>query len=393
MAVSLTGSDPDVISDSLDELVRGHLLTPTGGGRYVLHDLVRDYAGEISGRMDREAALHRVLDDYVHSAHRADTVLGTTRWQPPSPARDGVRPETIDTKAQAVSWFETHRDSISAVIDASADTDHQATWRIAASVANFLSRSGYRRQPLEMLHVGLSAAMKADETATAECHRLLGRAYAVAGEFPPPHEHLSTALATFAAVADTAGLAIANRNLAWLFEQEGEDAMSLLHNTRALDLYNERSEPRGQALALNAIGWDHARMASYDLALSYCGQAIDVLEDLDDHLGVAVTLDSLGYIHHRRGDHARAIACYGRSLALLPDPHDRYNRAEVLDQLGDAHFANHDRAAAAEAWLAAADLLRELDHPDLHAVLRKLAGAAAHAAAPQSRHKRAATHR
>src|SRR5262249_9782287 len=87
-AASLAGMPPGRVRPMLAELVRAHLVTEREPGRYALHDLLRAYAGELAAadelQDDRQAAVRRLLDHYLQSAHRADAIL--------DPARDRIEP-------------------------------------------------------------------------------------------------------------------------------------------------------------------------------------------------------------------------------------------------------------------------------------------------------------
>lgn len=66
-AAALAGTDPVVATAALERLAAAHLVTETGPGRWILHDLVRLYARG----MDPEGgpdALIGVLDHYIATA-------------------------------------------------------------------------------------------------------------------------------------------------------------------------------------------------------------------------------------------------------------------------------------------------------------------------------------
>jgi hypothetical protein len=72
-AASLAAVPPARARMVLAELTRTHLLAEPAPGRYALHDLLRAYASEQAHahetQSDRHAAVHRVLDHYLHTAH------------------------------------------------------------------------------------------------------------------------------------------------------------------------------------------------------------------------------------------------------------------------------------------------------------------------------------
>ena len=93
-AASLAGMRPAEARRLLRELARAHLITEHAPGRYAFHDLLRAYAAEqardTDSEAERDAAIGRVLDHYLHTATRAALLLNPSRepvaLAPPSPA-------------------------------------------------------------------------------------------------------------------------------------------------------------------------------------------------------------------------------------------------------------------------------------------------------------------
>ncbi|AZM45149.1 hypothetical protein DMB38_04265 [Streptomyces sp. WAC 06738] len=74
-AAGLAGLDPRRARPLLSELTRAGLLTEPAPDWFTVHDLLRDYAAELARThdtaADRQDAVQRALDHYVHSAHAA----------------------------------------------------------------------------------------------------------------------------------------------------------------------------------------------------------------------------------------------------------------------------------------------------------------------------------
>src|SRR5262249_24879874 len=85
-AASLARLSPGPARALLAELTRVHLLAEHLPGRYALHDLLRAYACELAcaqdSESDRHAAIRRVLDHYLHTAHSAgDAGAARRAWR------------------------------------------------------------------------------------------------------------------------------------------------------------------------------------------------------------------------------------------------------------------------------------------------------------------------
>ncbi len=123
-AASLAGHDPRRARQELRELVAASLLTEPVPGRYSCHDLLRAYAAELAEQADsaadRRAAMHRVLDHYLHSAEHATAQIRGTNRQAPVPLAalaPRVSAEAVDGKEAVFAWF-------SAEGQRAADGDH-----------------------------------------------------------------------------------------------------------------------------------------------------------------------------------------------------------------------------------------------------------------------------
>jgi transcriptional regulator with XRE-family HTH domain len=124
-AASVAGLCQERARQALTELVLANLLAEHADGRYTCHDLLRAYAAEQAGRSDsdadRRAAMHRMLDHYLHTAFGAARLLD----QADLPARPhtlapGVIPEELADRREAYAWFEAERPVLSAAISQAA---------------------------------------------------------------------------------------------------------------------------------------------------------------------------------------------------------------------------------------------------------------------------------
>jgi tetratricopeptide (TPR) repeat protein len=104
----------------------------------------------------------------------------------------------------------------------------------------------------------------------------------------------------------------------------------------------------------------------------HCEEALSLHRELGPGIVQATAWDSLGYAHHHLGDHPTAIACYNEALGLFRDLGDRYSEAQTLARLGDTHAAADNPDDARAAWLQAAMILDDIDHPDAKEVRAKL---------------------
>lgn len=381
VAASLAGVDVGTVLPSLAELCRAHLLTERVPGRYSCHDLLRRYATELADHAEtddeRRAALHRVLDHYLHTAHAGARLLNPQREPIPLPAaQPGVTPDRLTDYEQALAWFTAeHPTLVAAVAQAAGRCDGHA-WRLAWTLTTFVGRRGHWHDWITCQQTALQAAHRsADPSWQALSHRELGRGYARLGSLDDADRHYRQAIALYCRLGDDSGRAHTHVNLSRASEMRGDPRGALRHAEEALRLFQVTGNQVGQARALNNVGWFCGLLGRHQDALAHCQRALAVHQRLGDQPGQAATWDSLGYAHYHLGHYPQAVSCYERALALFRTLGDRYNEADILGHVGDSHHASGNLPDACHAWRLALRILDELGHPDTEGVRAKLTAA------------------
>jgi hypothetical protein len=115
-AASLAGIAVNAARHLLGELTRAHMISEVSPGRYAPHSVLRAYAADLLCREaddDREPAIRRLLDHYVHTAIRAHRLLHPGRpvvdLAEPAPGPDAGG---LSSGAQAEAWLDTERRSL-----------------------------------------------------------------------------------------------------------------------------------------------------------------------------------------------------------------------------------------------------------------------------------------
>ncbi|MEV4412582.1 tetratricopeptide repeat protein [Catellatospora sp. NPDC049609] len=360
-AACLAGVDAGPAGRTLAELVDAGLLSEHRPGRYALHDLVRAYAGELAHELDppdrRRLAGQRLLDHYVHTAHRAANLLHPPFCDiTPAPMADGTAACELADGAAAGAWFDVEHPVLLAEVRRAARTGFGThAWQLAWALSGYLDRRAMWPDWQEIEELVLQTAQHdGDPTGQAHAHRDLARACSRLGRHDESHGHLKQALDHFAELGDTDGLAQTHLNLGQSLERSQRHREALEQSRRALALFTASGNTAGQAYTLNAVGWQLALLGEYREAVSHCERALERLRRVDDSQGVADTLDSLGYAHHHLGDFAVAVTYYARALAMFRAEGDRFGAASTLQNLADSLAAQGDddaaRAALHEAW-------------------------------------------
>ena len=378
-AASLAGVPVGEARRLLTSLSNAHLIAERTPGRFAFHDLLRAYAAEQAGARhsptERAAALQRMLDHYLHTAHAADRMLyqyrEPLRVDPPSP---GVVAAEVADPDRAMAWLVAEHQNLLAAITLAAGTGHDSSvYGLAWTMTAFLNYQGHWHDWAATMGAALRAARQlGDLGGQAQAHRLLNLAYLQLGRLDEAGTHAEHALRMFGELGDLPGQARIHLNLGRLLERQGKFQQALDQSRKALELSRQADDWAGEADALNWLGWYHSQLGYHEHALEYCHQSLALHEGSGEWPGRADTWDSLGYAHHQLGNHDEAVACYDKALALWHDLGDRYQVAMTLLRLGDTHRAAGNRNAALGAWRRAIEIFDGLGHPEAAAVRSKL---------------------
>jgi DNA-binding SARP family transcriptional activator len=192
-AASLAGVPRRRLAPLVTELTRASLLSEHTPNRYSAHDLLCMYAWEQAQVHDsedeRNAAVRRLLDHYLHTAQAGARLLDPSR--PAIPLIDplpGVQPEVPRTAAEAVDWFTAERTELIAATHRAfhdgGGLDAHA-WQLAAVLEVYLSRQHHWRDLAAISTSALRSAQRLDDE-TGMSHALRGMLLAADGGAPGP---------------------------------------------------------------------------------------------------------------------------------------------------------------------------------------------------------------
>ncbi|RSM50068.1 tetratricopeptide repeat protein [Amycolatopsis balhimycina DSM 5908] len=379
-AAALAGSPPRRTAKVLSMLEEASLLTRRAGGRYAMHDLIRDYATATAGRdlsrVERESALRRVIDFYTHTSHAADHRVDSHRQavRLPAPA-PGAEPGSPPDDSDAMAWFDNEHANLLAAQRTAADLGwHDAVWHLAWGLHTFQNRRGMLHDRLAVWRPALAAAPHLpDPAALSRSRRLLADVFANLRKHDEAVEHLQEAISLAERNEDDTEQSLAQHGLSWVWQLRGDDRRALAHATRALELFRGLGQPVWEARELNQVGWFAARTGDFETARTHCTAALALHRDHGDSHAEADTLDSLGYIEFHTGHHASAIQYYRAALTLYRDRGNTFQVADTLDRLGEPHAALGHDDDARTVWREALEMYRQQDRAeDAERVQRQL---------------------
>jgi len=367
-AAALDGTDLSAACRGLEGLYDQYLLTELAQGRYRMHDLIREHARALAGRLDpdddRDGATARLLDYYQHTAARAGALLARQTRPAPAPA-DGAVPAAVPGLAdpeQALEWARAERASLLACLDYAAETSrHARVVALTAGLAGLLRRDGPWADAITRHTAAVQAARHlGDRLGQAGALNDLGDVRWITGDYPAAAQVLEQALGLYRDLGDRLGQANALTNLGVARSLTGDYPAAAQVLEQALRLYRDLGDRLGQANALRYLGVARRMTGDYPAAAQAQEQALGIYRDLGDRLGQAWALTFLGPVRRATGDYPAAVQAYEQALGIFRDLGDRLGEAWALRYLGVVRRATGDYPAAAQAQEQALGILRDI---------------------------------
>lgn len=379
-AASLIALPVEEARRALRELVDRSLLTAMDSGRFSLHDLLRDYAAERVTEMpeeERDAALRRMLDHYLHTAHAC--------WQqlqfniPPvvtEPPDAGVVLDPVtDTETAWAVFGAEHRVMLNAVERAEEFGADDFIWKMMFVMHGYLSREGHLHDIAAGHRRGLSAAERlGDFHAQSLMHRRLAGTLLSLKDYDEGEHHLREAIRCAQPTGDVLAEAHLRRGLAFGYEKQSRFAEALEVLEEVHPRMEDHSDSYEVGRHLAAFGRAHLNTGDGDRALELCLRAAVKFEETEyngQEEAPAGNLESLGDIYLALGRHEEAVESYGRALVVWRQMRGGSNLADCLIKLGKACFDAGDVDRGSEALteaLAVIDATRDRYQFDVEAL-------------------------
>ena len=395
----------------LDQLYDHHLITEPAPGRYLLHDLLREYARALAAADDDTEDSHiaagRLVNYYAHVAAAASQHIATWttaggRLPPTSPPASAPQ---LATSSEAAAWLESERPNLHAAVNYAAASKmplHAIT--IATAMGGFLRARGHWDQAAEQYQTALIAARDAgDLPGQAGALDELGLLHQLASDYPAAIATLAEAIGLFRELGDLPGQAYALNHLGLVQVDMADYPAAVASHRQALELARDAGDQLAEAVSLIDLGMvqqmtgDYrAATASYEQAFplarsagsafdeadALCEfgavrrltgdypaaiacehQALDLFHHLGDRLGQAWALDELGRVHQLTGDYPAATACLTEAIGLFRDLGDRHGQAKALNSLGELSLRTSAAVEARSQHAEALAIARELGTP------------------------------
>ncbi|MEU1836508.1 AfsR/SARP family transcriptional regulator [Micromonospora chersina] len=361
MVGALTGLPLDQAAELVDELVDRHLVEEIADGRYRLHDLMRQYAYELSLQADsapaRKAAVEGLLDHLLHSVVVASASIEEKRLvdlhlRLKAPLRPDLLPARLPGDLE---WLEEQRLNLAALVRQATREGHEAlAWRLARAAWRFFYMRSYFDDISATHGEGLVAARRTrDRHAVALMHNYLASACVRTGAYQEASAHLHEVVSIRAKLGDVEGTDRARVNLGVLYWLTGRIRESLDINQAAV-----RANALDSLPVLPNLGLTLRFLGRYDESMAVHRLHLFVARIRGDQFHMCNALGHLGGVRYRLGQNAQAERLLRASLALRDRTGNGYARAEILSDLAGTYrqlgrhaeaLRHHDAAIEAAA--------------------------------------------
>ena len=324
----------------------------TGSERYRQHSALHAYATERAAsdldREEAERAIEAMLAWYLHTADNADRVIAPQR--PREDLSDITAPRaslTFPDRESAVSWCETERSNLRAVVNEAARLGlHSIAWRIPTSLWNFFYLRKHWDDWISMHEVGLaSTRCLGDTDAEAAILNNLGGALRQTHQLSRAVECYEAALVirrVLPSPDDQRGLAGTLNDLAETFRSLGRPAESLAYYEEALAISRRRQDRWGEGIFLNNLGEAYCDLGQFERAIELLEEALGIAREVDHRYGEAWRINDLGEAHFGLGRLAEANRYLLKALDLRQELGDEYGEAWTLHRLGEVSVAQDE---------------------------------------------------
>lgn len=330
---------------TLAALVDKSLLQWNPAGRYVLHEMVRQYAYEklqASGEMAAIQAKH--LNYYLDWAIMAESHLVGTEigsWLEQFEAEH-------DNLRAALAWVLAHGEAKSGL-------------KLVVALWWFWYTRGYFSEG----RAWLAQALARDETAGPDDTRAkaLNGAGVLAwnqGDYTAARLAYEEALAIKREAGDQLAVSALLNNLGNLAMDQGDYATACSYHEESLLLKRALDDQPGIAISLGNLGRVALRQGEYDTARAFFEESLVLKRALGEMRGISITVGDLGGVLFEQGEYAAARALLEESLVLKRELGDKWGIAAVLGNLGEVALAEGDLAAARQLFEESLVIRREL---------------------------------
>ena len=341
-AAALTGSTVGQARRELDELTRAHLVQRISD-RLCMHDLLRDYARELTATEDseeeRHAALTRLFDYYLHTAATAmDAFYPAERHRRPRIPSPATPVPAVAEPSAARAWLDAERATLVAVTVHAAGNGWPAyATLLAATLSRYLDVGSHYSEAITVhTHARVAAHSAGDQSGEAAALNDLAGIRWQQGRYELATGQLQQALILLSQTGDRVGQAQAQGKLGNIYNEQGHCRQAADHLEQALSLAREIGDRAIECTALVNLGVLEIQQGRYAQATDFLQRALALARAIGNRYIECTALINLGTVGLRQRHHRQATEHLERALALSRETGYRRLEAWALIGIGDS---------------------------------------------------------
>ncbi|WP_067144085.1 AfsR/SARP family transcriptional regulator [Microtetraspora malaysiensis] len=379
-AASLADVETAEAERLLDRLAAAHLIDEHRPYRYTCHDLLRQYAGELTLRDDTPAvggqALERLGDWYLAEAVAAAESAYPSITRLPFPVPSGLRP-----RAEAMAWLTAEQANLVAfALHAAGAADvaglssaasrppisgpRRHTWMIADALrGHFVHHTASSLADIVAVSDAAvhAATVEDDPLGLAAAHLCAGTAALCRAGFTAARVACELAVQHSERAGWSAGAAAAHNNAATACHDLGELRRAIDHLVRSVELNREIGDTYGEARATGNLGAVCLECGDLEAAERHLRDALALHRGLRDS-EVSHSLNELATVRRLSGDLDEALTLATEALG-----HDRASGLHVpesksLTTLAEIHCDRGRLDLALKAAVSAGERAEGAQH-------------------------------
>jgi tetratricopeptide (TPR) repeat protein/transcriptional regulator with XRE-family HTH domain len=365
-AAALDDTGVATVRVRLDELYDHHLITEPVPGRYLMHDLLREYSRALAADQDAadsRAATARLMDYYAHVAAAAGQHIATwtTAGGRHPPGRPPGSTPQLANSEDAAGWLDAERPNLHAAVGFAAEAMPGHAIAIATAMGGFLRSRGHWDRAAAQYQTALRAARRAaDVPGQAGALDELGLLQQLTSDYRAATATLAQAVALYEQLGDKPGQAYALNHLGLVQQDTGDYQDATASHQRALALARDTGDPLAEAVSLTDLALVQQFTGDFASAAAGYRRALALFRAVGSEFDEADVLCELGGVYRQAGDYAAAEASERQALELFRRIGDRLGQGWALDELGLVQQETGDYPAAAASVAEAIELFRDL---------------------------------
>jgi DNA-binding SARP family transcriptional activator/tetratricopeptide (TPR) repeat protein len=349
---ALAGEDLAPTRRSLGALVRAHLVEQGPRGRLQQHDLLRAYATELADDdppADRDAALTRLFDYYLHTAAvTRDIVAPYEKVEPPRTGGEVTAAPALAGPADALRWLDTERVNLVRTVSHAVERGwSRYPAQLSPLIWRYLDAGGHFDDAM-VIHTHARAATKAlgDKVAEGNALRVLALTNRHFGRLTTTMQLTEEALNLYRSAGNRVLEATALSNLAASVLSHGRVREAVELTAGAVRLYAETGNQARTASPLRNQAYLLMKLGDFGPAGEYLDQAIAISTESNNLPMLSSSLCELAALQARTGRARPAVATAWDAVALAREIGDRPREANGLCRVGTAHRMLGEREPA-----------------------------------------------